>query len=688
MGGLAKKTGEFLLSLLKEDKCLTEKARIRRRRFIKITAFCLPVIFFSLVLFLSFPETAEAGRIRNWLRNKATDGISEFLIDFVAAFCYAILALCALVLYLTGVFFEWVVGYTILDLGQNLGGVMGEGFRNAWGILRDLANMLFIFVLLYIAITTILQMGGGNTKRLLKNVVIVALLINFSMFFTHVIIDFTNAFAIAFHGAAAGRVQAVSEGRAPEHSVTDTFMNNAYLPSPFSGGGFGEGWGDLRETYTDNWSSLFGITFIGSAFYLIMAFVLFAGAILLISRFVMFIILIILSPLAFISNILPNTSGMFQRWFQSLTNNALFAPIFMALIWAALVVIPNLNDVPTDVPGGQTALVGMADHDLGTDGPIDPPDRDEVGLILFSILISAGFLVASLIIAKSLSIQGGAHMAGLGKRWGGAVFGGATVGLAARGGRRVVGGTASRIADSKRVKQMQASDSKFLKALGNKVQQGADYTAKSSFDVRSTGAVGSTLGSAKTGGYKAQKDKKDKQAVDRMNRLSPSAAEIHKAKRDLEFIDSDYKQRLNKAEAAGDTSLVEAIKEQRRDAQKELDELQGVSKEVAAERKAEYEERVKRNQGYTNEDLKDPKNKKKFDQLVKEEAKQEGKYIQPIGSGEARKRKYIKGTTEGKLRTDHNLRAKLIKELERDPQSRQLDTILEEIKKQDAQKTT
>ena len=66
-------------------------------------------------------------------------------------------------------------------------------------VTRDLANMFFIFILLYIAIATILEIAAYNAKALLARLIIVALLLNFSLFFTRVIIDASNIWGSAFY---------------------------------------------------------------------------------------------------------------------------------------------------------------------------------------------------------------------------------------------------------------------------------------------------------------------------------------------------------------------------------------------------------------------------------------------------------------------------------------------------------
>ena len=71
----------------------------------------------------------------------------------------------------------------------------------AWVVVRDLSNIFFIFILLYIAFQTILGLGGhgGGPKKMIAQVIIMALLINFSMFFTKVIIDSSNILALIFY---------------------------------------------------------------------------------------------------------------------------------------------------------------------------------------------------------------------------------------------------------------------------------------------------------------------------------------------------------------------------------------------------------------------------------------------------------------------------------------------------------
>ena len=69
---------------------------------------------------------------------------------------------------------------------------------HAWAVVRDLSNIFFILILLYVAVKMILGLGGHDAKKMIVQVIIMALLINFSMFFTHVVIDTSNMLALVF----------------------------------------------------------------------------------------------------------------------------------------------------------------------------------------------------------------------------------------------------------------------------------------------------------------------------------------------------------------------------------------------------------------------------------------------------------------------------------------------------------
>ncbi len=92
-------------------------------------------------------------------------------------------------------FFDFIIALTLSSALYT----QADFINNAWAVVRDLSNIFFILILLYIAIKMILGLGGSEVKKMIARVIIVALLINFSMFFTKIVIDSSNILALVFY---------------------------------------------------------------------------------------------------------------------------------------------------------------------------------------------------------------------------------------------------------------------------------------------------------------------------------------------------------------------------------------------------------------------------------------------------------------------------------------------------------
>jgi hypothetical protein len=97
----------------------------------------------------------------------------------------------------------WLVGIIaqVMDLaiGVSLAGLSGiEMITIGWEITRDIANIFFIFILLIIAIATILRLESYGAKQLLAKLIIVALLVNFSLVIAFAVVDAANILALTF----------------------------------------------------------------------------------------------------------------------------------------------------------------------------------------------------------------------------------------------------------------------------------------------------------------------------------------------------------------------------------------------------------------------------------------------------------------------------------------------------------
>lgn len=424
-----------------------------------------------------------------------------------------LLWLSSKVLWMAAVLFNFAVYWSMQfkTLLENTR-VVGIG----WTIFRDIANICFIFILLAIAIGTILRVESYHVKKLLATVIIVAVFINFSLFLGKVVIDASNIMALQFYSKIAPAGQGQYSG-----GISDAFIDALGMEGIFNE----YSKKDLRsqrvietdEGTEQRMRNIIIIGFGGSALMLVTAFVLFVGSFLFLLRTIVLIILLLLSPLAFLAAVLPKTRTYWDQWLSTLLKESFFAPIFLLMIYIVLAAVTSSSDASGKSKGTNFASLLAGDiHAIP---------------VLFNYLILIGLMIGSLIIAKMFGTQLGGIVRG--------TVGAASVGGSAWLGRRIGGGLGSSLAKSKWVSRLQGTNNLF--ANSNKVSQFAgkaigtvarssgrglrntgNYAATSSFDVRGAPAglgglvSGAGLGSAGgAGGYQKGLDDKKKNELER-----------------------------------------------------------------------------------------------------------------------------------------------------------------------------
>jgi len=333
-----------------------------------------------------------------------------------------ILQLAALITHLSGTILNYIVQFTVVDMAKNL--KEATTINVAWKVIRDVANMAFIFVLLYAAIRTILGIGS-DTKKLIVNIIVVAILINFSLFFTKVVIDASNILAITFYDAIAP--EALRSDRSL--GLSGSLMEPLRIQSL---------WKITTDTFKGKQLIIIGV--MGTIVSLIAAFVFFAVAIMFVIRFVVLIFVMILSPLAFMGFILPQLKQYKDQWLEALLGQAFFAPIYFLLTWIVIIVSRGLFTTTTTGGDMATVFTGV----VGVNGNVRSPTPESMTLLM-NYIIMIVLLIASLIIAKKWADKAGHGVPGLTK-WatgaaGGVAFGG--LGWAGRSTLGRLGGAAA-----------------------------------------------------------------------------------------------------------------------------------------------------------------------------------------------------------------------------------------------------
>ncbi|KKT45284.1 MAG: hypothetical protein UW34_C0001G0043 [Parcubacteria group bacterium GW2011_GWA2_44_15] len=294
------------------------------------------------------PQETAPGQLCLTGFGRGGDIIPRLNIEACAAFVMydIIMRLVSWILFFAGLIFDASMYFTIhlSDLMQKVP-VVDIG----WKIFRDLANIFFIFILLWVAIGTILNLVSGKTKEMVINLIVVALLMNFSLFITKVVIDASNIVAVHFYELVPGsysgafmeglKIQtfydASSLGSA-DGRVTRAITGavaGAGMGAPFIGAaiGFFTSGGDPVNMF-----KVILMGFFGSILMLTAAYVFFVASILFIIRIVVLMMVMLLSPLGFLAFALPATEKYAELWKEKLIGQSLFAPIYMALSYVVI----------------------------------------------------------------------------------------------------------------------------------------------------------------------------------------------------------------------------------------------------------------------------------------------------------------------------------------------------------------
>ena len=452
----------------------------------------------------------------------------------IARFTQAIWEVSALVMNLAAYFLDFLVYYSTNSSTYN-----NDFVKNGWSILRDIANILFIVGLLYIAIEMIL--GLSKNKKIIGYIVIAALLVNFSLFFTQVIIDGSNILAKVFYNnmdskdnagnivTGGGGQKSISMGLVQKFSPQNLLSPEVY-----------------KAEYGTTKFILLTIVLIAISLYC--AYTFFIIGLLFVSRVVMLWISMILAPFSFASYGLPfEIPGMGHKdWWKELINNSILAPIFIFFMYITVTFTGFLGKIMNSTGGNSIGAGTGADffqHIMYTIVP---------AFILFVFIMKAKD------IAVKYSGELGAQISKLGKGIGGLVVGGAVaggIGLAAGAGRQTIGKAGNALANSKFAKDGGM--------LGRMAGNAGNFLGKSSFDARGIKVVGSGLAAAgmtggvlagalaaKQGGFKGYKEKKlaKRQAVADRLKVGENeglSQEVKKAKAELKAVQSNTQNQID-----------------------------------------------------------------------------------------------------------------------------------------------
>ena len=177
-----------------------------------------------------------------------------------------------------------------------------------WKMVRDTLNIFFIGVLLLSAFSTIFQVQKYHYSKILLNLIIMALLVNFSFPIARFVIDFSNRmmyFLMDLSGMTAS-------------SAMNTLTNSSGVLKLIEGNYSG----------TDSTA----ILLVSVIFTFIFMIAVLTLAVLMMVRLVALLFIVIFSPIGFVGQIVPGMGGYASKWWGMLFKYAFFGPAAMLML--------------------------------------------------------------------------------------------------------------------------------------------------------------------------------------------------------------------------------------------------------------------------------------------------------------------------------------------------------------------
>jgi len=223
----------------------------------------------------------------------------------------------------------------------------------AWNVMRSIANVAFIIAFLVIIYSQLTSLGISNygLKKLIPRLIIAAVLVNVSYLVCAAAVDLSNILGYSIQDILIGIRQNTFNIDNETWSADTTTWSNI-MGFVLSGGtATAAGIGLLVATGGSIGAALYLLLPILLGLILTVLFVL----LILAARQAIIIILIVIAPLAFVANLLPNTEKWFEKWRDLFMTMLVFFPAFSLVFGgsqlAGGIIIQNATNIFTMIFG-------------------------------------------------------------------------------------------------------------------------------------------------------------------------------------------------------------------------------------------------------------------------------------------------------------------------------------------------
>lgn len=318
--------------------------------------YSICVLLIITFFIFGFPFHATGQWVDVDIAQTPLEGVEEIVSPIGAQLIKILMSyiLGIIVLYLSAFLLQWAMGLTITS--NIVGSVFGLSLtgnpmvRTGWNFISGIANMFYIIIFIIIAFAYILRVESFQVKKTLPRLIMMALFSNFSLVFVGMIVDIANILyqTIYFtsynfpYTVASAILIGGTASFTTFFALVSTLVASMAIPFVSIGAQIG------LLTFI----SLFSFPTIAFVIFQIACFFLTSGifltyAFLFIVRFFFIEILAILSPLAFLCYILPQTKKYWDEWFKYLVEwnfLGIFVIYFMSLgLYIAGSIIPSIS---------------------------------------------------------------------------------------------------------------------------------------------------------------------------------------------------------------------------------------------------------------------------------------------------------------------------------------------------------
>lgn len=205
------------------------------------------------------------------------------------------------------------------------------GVETGWGVVRNIANTVFIILFLVVIFSQLTGRGIDNygIKKILPRLIVIAVLVNLSYLICELAVDLSNIFGMGLNDMFSGWAGDISAGSSAESAGAGAQVGAWVLTAILGGGG-----AILFSTLSAG-SLLGGFAGIGLAVLGILVVIIVAMLtlyLILIAREAGIVLSIIIAPVAIVCYALPNTEKFAKKWFDLFKALIIVYPICGAMV--------------------------------------------------------------------------------------------------------------------------------------------------------------------------------------------------------------------------------------------------------------------------------------------------------------------------------------------------------------------